>query len=142
MLKQNPECILTVTIFSGIGLPPPAVRSRSKGDNSLSRRNRTTPKKAPPSCSEHSVGPNSSISSVPGNPSSLSRSIYLEENESMSSENPSASQSLPSAGCLFTQTTREESDQSSRVERRYMSQTQTGPNTQTICKFFVLSQIG
>jgi hypothetical protein len=50
----------------------------------------------------------------------------LEENESMSSENPSASQSLPFAGCLFTQTTREESDQSSRVERRHMSQTQTG----------------
>lgn len=142
MLKQNPERILTVTIFSVIGLPPPAVRSRSKGDNSLSRSNQTTPKTAPPSCSEHSVGPNSSVSSVPGNPSSLSRSIDLEENESMSSENPSASQSLPFAGCLFTQTTREESDQSSRVERRYMSQTQTGSNTQTICKFFVLSQIG
>ena len=111
------------------------------GDNS-SRSDQTTPKTAPPSGSEHSVGTNSLVSSVPGNPSSLSRSIDLEENKSMSSETPSASQSVSYSRCLFTKTTSEESDRSSRVERRYISQTQTGSNTQTICKFFVLSQIG
>lgn len=55
----------------------------------------------------------------------------------MSSETPSASQSLPSSGYVVMQTTREEKDESSRVQRQYMSQTQTGSNTETIRKFFI-----
>ena len=108
--------------FSGIGLPHPAVRSRSKGDNSLSRSNQTTPKASSPSCCEHS-----------GNPSSLNRSLDLEENKNMSSETPSASRSVPSV--VIVHTTTEENDGSSMVH--YSFQTQTFSDTETIRKCFI-----
>ena len=57
----------------------------------------------------------------------------MEDNKNMSSETPSASQSLPSSGYVVMQT-REEKDESSRVQKQYMSQTQTGSNTETIRK--------
>ena len=56
----------------------------------------------------------------------------------MSSETPSACQSLPSV--VIVQATTEENDGSPRVH--YLLQTQTVSDTETIRKFFVLSQIG
>ncbi|XP_063397718.1 uncharacterized protein LOC134682050 [Mytilus trossulus] len=65
----------------------------------------------------------------------------LNNSESMSSPDSSLD-SIPSTvsgaaggssrGCMLTQTVMQGDDQSSRVQQRYLSQVQTGPNTQTI----------
>ncbi|OPL21557.1 hypothetical protein AM593_09982, partial [Mytilus galloprovincialis] len=137
-------------------LPPPAKRTISKrpakdtnikaasltnGQDSFEPRRsnfeQTSPKTTPPASGEHSLE-----SSLAPSLTSSTPNRSMNNSESLSSPDSSLD-SIPnipvsgaaggsSRGCMLTQTVMQEDDQSSRVQQRYLSQVQTGPNTQTI----------
>lgn len=144
--------------FLNSGLPQPAKRKIPKGASSNTSKEtnlkaaatasgqysykperytseQTSPKTTAPASGEHSF---SSLTSSTSNRS-------LNNSESMSSLDSSKDSfsDIPGSGaiggCMFTQTVMHEDDQSSRLQQRYVSQVQTGPNSQTICKSFMYS---
>ncbi|XP_052073792.1 uncharacterized protein LOC127711720 [Mytilus californianus] len=137
-------------------LPPPAKRTISKrptkdtnikaaslanGQHSLepirSNSEQTSPKTTPPASGEHSLESSlapSLTSSTPNRSMNNSDLISSPDSslDSFSDIPASGATGGSSRGCMMTQTVMEGDDRSSRVQQRYVSQVQTGPNTQTI----------